>query len=131
VPTMLKLLGISEILAFSILMSTAWSNEATAGSAPTQMQERDVKSLTEQSPVTPWKPGDPVRVVPDLREDGKKTVEGEEQAQTGQPLKPIVRNPVAPGIMDQNINDLPKVQPPQEGEPVRVVPDLRESGPQK
>ncbi len=112
-------------------MLIGYSDGANAGAAPPQVQERDIKSLTEQTPVTPWKPGDPVRVVPDLREDGQATGgESEEQAQTRQPLTPIVRKPIAPQTMDQNIDDLPKVQPLQEGDPVRVVPDLRESAPQ-
>ena len=115
---MLKPLGISKILAVSIVMSIGYFDEANAGAAPPQVQERNVKSLTEQSPVTPWKPADPARVVPDLRrEDGEKTVQGEEQAQTRQPLKLIVRKPVAPGTMDKNVDDLPKVQPLQEGKP--------------
>jgi hypothetical protein len=44
-----------------------------------------------------------------------------------QPLKPVVRKPVAPQVTEQSVNELSKVEPYVEGNPVRVVPDLRES----
>lgn len=94
-----------------------------------QVQEKDIQSLSEEKPVKKWKPGDPVRVVPDLREDGEPTA-GEDgtEDRPEQPAKPTVREPVAPDVMDRSIDELPTEPSYQEGDPVRVVPDLREDG---
>jgi len=75
--------------------------------------------------VKKWKPGDPVRVVPDLKENGE--AETGEAGAGEEPLQPIVREPVAPQIMERSIDELAKVKPYREGDPVRVVPDLKES----
>jgi hypothetical protein len=99
--------------------------EMPAEPAAPQVQERDVRSLIEEAPVKRWKEGDPVRIVPDLREDGDVGT-GEEQAGQ-QPPEPIVRAPVAPQVMDRSVNELSKVKRYREGQPVRVVPDLKES----
>jgi len=101
---------------------------ATPEPAVPRVQERDLKSLSEQKSVKEWKPGDPVRVTGDLREDGK-TDPGKDAAQSGDgtPPEPIVREPVAPQVMEGNVDDLPKVKTYKEGDPVRVAPDLRES----
>jgi hypothetical protein len=101
--------------------------ETPAGPASPQVQERDVRSLTEEAPVKRWKEGDPVRIVPDLREDGG-VEPGEEQAAEQSPA-PIVRAPVAPQVMDRSVNELSQAEPYREGQPVRVVPDLKESDP--
>jgi hypothetical protein len=101
--------------------------EMPAGPAAPQVQERDVRSLTEEAPVKRWKEGDPVRIVPDLRQDGEVEA-GEEQAAEQSPA-PIVRAPVAPQVMDRSVNELSKAAPYREGQPVRVVPDLKESDP--
>jgi hypothetical protein len=103
------------------------TKEMPAAPAAPQVQERDVRSLTEEAPVKRWKEGDPVRIVPDLREDGEVET-GEEQAAEQSPA-PIVRAPVAPRVMDRNVNELSKAKPYREGEPVRVMPDLKESDP--
>jgi hypothetical protein len=103
------------------------TKEAPAGPAAPQVQEQDVRSLTEEAPVKRWKEGDPVRIVPDLREDGEVET-GAEQAAEQSPA-PIVRAPVAPQVMDRSVNELSKAEPYREGQPVRVVPDLKESDP--
>ena len=103
------------------------TKETPAEPAAPQVQERDVRSLTEEAPVKRWKEGDPVRIVPDLREDGDVGT-GEGQAAQQSP-EPIVRAPVAPQVMERSVNELPKAKPYREGEPVRVVPDLKESDP--
>lgn len=103
------------------------TKETPAQPAAPQVQERDVRSLTEEAPVKRWKEGDPVRIVPDLREDGDAGTSEDQAAQ--QPPEPTVRAPVAPQVMERSVNELPKVRPYREGEPVRVVPDLRESDP--
>ena len=101
---------------------------ATPVPAAPQVQERDLKSLSEEKTVKEWRPGDPVRVTGDLREDGR-TDPNRDAAQSGDgtPPEPIVREPVAPQVMEGNVDDLPKVKIHKEGDPVRVVPDLRES----
>lgn len=105
----------------------AGTKETPAQPAAPQVQERDVRSLTEEAPVKRWKEGDPVRIVPDLREDGDVGT-GEDEAARQSP-EPTVRAPVAPQVMERSVNELPKVEPYREGEPVRVVPDLKESDP--
>ena len=77
-----------------------------------------------------WKPGDPVRVTGDLREDWK-TDPGKDAAQSGDgtPPEPVVREPVAPQVMEGSVDNLPKAKIYKEGDPVRVAPDLRESVP--
>jgi hypothetical protein len=103
------------------------TEQTPAGPASPQVQERDVRSLTGEAPVKRWKEGDPVRIVPDLREEGE-VEPGEEQAAEQSPA-PIVRAPVVPQVMDRSVNELSKAKPYREGQPVRVVPDLRESDP--
>lgn len=101
---------------------------ATPELAVPRVQERDVKSLSEEIPVKEWKPGDPVRVTGDLREDGKTDPDTDAtQSGNGTPTEPIVREPVAPQVMEGNVDDLPKAKTYKEGDPVRVAPDLRES----
>jgi hypothetical protein len=73
--------------------------------------------------VKTWQPGDPVRVVPDLRQDGGPAVP-EQQRAAGQ--APVVHVPVAPQVLDEDLRALQKAEPHREGEPVRVVPDLRQ-----
>jgi hypothetical protein len=103
---------------------TAGDQAAAQPPAP-QVQQQDVRSLSEEAPVKRWKEGEPVRIVPDLREGGT----GEEP--TAQPPpQPTVRAPVPPQVMKRSVSELPKVQPYREGEPVRIVPDLKESEPQ-
>jgi hypothetical protein len=103
---------------------------ATPEPAAPRVQERDLRSLSEEKSVKEWKPGDPVRVTGDLREDGK-TDPDKDAAQSGEgtPLDPVVRKPVAPQVMEGNVDNLPKAKTYKEGDPVRVAPDLRESMP--
>jgi DNA replication initiation complex subunit (GINS family) len=120
------------VYAFAVLLGppsagACGSELAQSEPAAPQVQEQDVKSLSEESPVQKWKPGDPVRIVPDLREDGGGTDASKSDTAPLPPLKPIVRKPVAPNVMDENLNDLSKPKPHEEGDPVRVVPDLKES----
>jgi hypothetical protein len=109
---------------------TGGPKPATPEPAAPRVQERDIKSLSEEKPVKQWKPGDPVRVTGDLREDGKIEPD-KDAAQSGDrtPPKPVVREPVAAQIMEGSVDDLPKAKPYKEGDPVRVAPDLRESAP--
>jgi hypothetical protein len=117
---------LSAVLVAPVCLHAALAADPTempAGQAAPQVQERDVRSLTGEAPVKRWKEGEPVRIVPDLREDGEVRTD-EEQSPA-----PIVRAPVAPQVMDRSVNELSRAKPYREGEPVRVVPDLKESDP--
>jgi hypothetical protein len=109
-----------------------------------EVQAQGVDEMTRKSPMVPWKPGDPVRVVPDLRESGeelpteaedakepeepRQSQEAQIEMRPPQPLKPVVRAPVAPQVMEGNVGGLPAAEPYEEGDPVRIVPDMKESG---
>lgn len=71
--------------------------------------------------VKPWKEGDPVRVVQDLR------TSGEESPSTGS-NRPSVRDPQAPKVVDRNLANDPPVSPPDPETPVRVIDDLKIDG---
>lgn len=58
-----------------------------------------------------WKPGDPVRVMPDLKSS----------------TKPKVGEPVKPKVKEGSLKDEPVIQPAPPDAPVRVMPDLRET----
>ena len=92
-----------------------------------QVQEQDIRSLSEDAPVKKWEPGDPIRIVPDLREDGSPEVGQAGLEEQNHPLKPIVRKPVTPQVMEKDLDELTKVEPYEEGDSIRVVPDLKES----
>jgi hypothetical protein len=119
-------LTIAVAVAATLLSSLA---VLAAGSAETpvapQVQEQSVETLPK--PLVPWKPGDPVRIAPDLREDAVPlgaTIE----MQPPEPLKPAVSPAVTPNVSGQNVGSLPKIKPYEIGDPVWIVPDLREGG---
>ncbi len=58
-----------------------------------------------------WQPGDPVRVMPDLKSSSK----------------PNVSNPVTPRVREGGAHDGTPLKPAPPDAPVRVRPDLRES----
>lgn len=93
------------------------------------VQEQDVRSLEEQAPVKQWKPGDPVRVVPDMRTD-ETPAEPETEATQRTPA-PVVHERVTPKVAEGSVRDLNKIDSYEEGDPVRVVPDLKTSDPPK
>jgi hypothetical protein len=80
--------------------------------------------LSEQYKVKDWKPGDPVRVVPDLREDAQSDQGGEDYETEAS--APMVHDRVAPQVREGSVEDLTTAEEYQEGDPVRVAPDLRE-----
>ncbi len=107
------------------------SGQAPVEPGSPQIQDVDVRSLSEDKPMQPWKPGDPVRVMGDLKEDGQEGSDGNEKKPKDGISKPIVRQPVAPKVMDKDVDELDKVKPYKPGDPVRVVPDLREDDSKK
>ena len=117
---------LSGLVAVGLCLSTGQAGETKTEPAAPQVQERDIPSLSEEAPVKKWKPGDPVRVVPDLRESGDAEVG--EAGPAEKPLQPTVREPVAPQVMERRVDELSEAKPYREGDPVRVVPDLKESG---
>ena len=126
------------LVAFLLVPFAALAMETTQPIPPTpvpvgpQVQERDVQSLSEDKPVKEWKPGDPVRVMPDLREDeNAESATGEDKGQSQTSSKPIVHEAVAPKVMKGSLQGLTKVKPYKKGDRVRVVPDLRESEPKE
>lgn len=125
------LLAVLLLVPFAALaQETEEPKPAMQEPAAPQVQERNVKSLSEEKPVQEWKPGDPVRVMGDLREDEKPGT-GKDESQSQPPPRPIVREAVVPQVMEGNLKALTKVRPYKEGDPVRVVPDLRESEPKE
>jgi hypothetical protein len=121
----ITLLG--ALLAVTLAMSAAGAAGTSAGPVSPQVQEQGLGELTQESPAMRWRPGDPVRVVPDLRQSGEPGSEPVIEMLPPEPLKPIVRAPVAPRTLEGDVEDLPTVEPYQEGGPVWIVPDLRES----
>jgi hypothetical protein len=130
--------GNGRVTLPAILMLSAFAGTCTQAAGQSQpiapqVQVQSVHEIAEEKLMVPWKPGDPVRVVPDLRESEEspaKTEEGQKaqiEMQPSRPLKPIVRQPVTPQVMDENVEGLPAPNRYEEDDPVRIVPDLKES----
>ena len=90
------------------------------------MQEQGVDLL--KKPLEPWKPGDPVRVVPDLRQDNAAATGAVIEMLPPELLTPGVAPAVTPDVTGQSVKNLRKIKPYEVGDPVRIVPDLREGG---
>jgi hypothetical protein len=75
-----------------------------------QVYEKPVQSLIA---ARVYKPGDPVKVVEDLKESGENTIE---------------KGGVVPKAVNVDLSKMPKAQMYRPGDPVQVMPDLRESG---
>ena len=107
------------------------------------------KSLRDAPIATPMQPGQPVRVMPDLREspeptpdkpvapdamnkDSQKTPGTEPdhspEAAPGpdKPLRPVVREPVTPKVREKPLDEAAKAKELKPGEPIRVMPDLKQ-----
>ena len=82
------------------------------------VREADLKAVPEDQKARKWEPGQPVRVVQDLKTSNEVVGTGNKG--------PAVRKPVAPQTVERNLRDLPKATPPEPGTPVRVVDDLKE-----
>lgn len=123
--------ALAAIMILAVVVMVGWSARAMVANAaevesskrPAE-QEKDVRSLSEQYKVKEWKPGDPVRVVPDLREDAKADQKGEDYETEAS--APMVHDRVAPQVREGSVEDLATAEEYQEGDPVRVAPDLRE-----
>ena len=78
------------------------------------IQEKDLRGEKVKL-VEPWRPGDPVRVVDDLRLSDMES-----------DTKPTARNPVKPEVRKGKLDEIPTVPPMKPGDPVRVREDLKE-----
>jgi hypothetical protein len=87
-----------------------------------RVNQNNLRVLSKEQTVKPWNPGDPVRVVEDLKESHEVDMSAEK-------MKPKVRPPVAPETMKKELKDLPKVEPMKPGDSVRIVEDLKEDKP--
>jgi len=70
-------------------------------------------------PAERYKPGGPVRVMPDLRLSGHSS--------SGAQQPPTVNTPVSPGVQERDLREAPQLPPRDPNQPPRVMPDLRES----
>jgi hypothetical protein len=131
----LSALFFATLIASSSIASAAEVNgpkEPSSEPVKPSVSDRDVKSLSEEHSVKKWKPGDPVKVVPDLREETSGEIHSSEEpddsaARTDDDqLKPKVGEPVEPSVSTRSAKELGKIEPYKEGDPVRVVPDLKE-----
>lgn len=82
-----------------------------------EVRQQDLSQLSPEHTVKPWQPGNPVRVVEDLKSSNETT--------TVEIRKPAVREPVKPETEERQLDELPAVEPRQPGDPVREVDDLK------
>jgi len=73
--------------------------------------------LSQLSPLRPYKPGDPVKLIEDLR----GSEEGGEEKGGSNP-------PVSPQSLNVDLSKMPKAETYRPGDPVHLMSDLRESG---
>jgi hypothetical protein len=128
---MLRYLGIcflGLVLAAASIQGAQGQTEKIRKSTAPQVHEG---TLTEGRNVKQWKPGDPVRVTEDLRENTQADRSGERISKEPTVGPPAVRKPVAPQVMEKNLKGFCKQKGYKPGEPVRVVPDLKEDGGKK
>ena len=117
-------LAVAMQLTAAASVVTATEKAPPGVSSPILPQTRD-GAVSGGGEVKTWKPGDPVRIVPDLREDQDPSAGAADQPSIS---APIVRAPMTPQVLEGDLRALQKAEPYREGEPVRVVPDLREDG---
>lgn len=107
------------------------------------------KTLRDAPMVKPLQPGQPVRVMPDLKESPKpapdepvtpdtmnkdsQEMPSEEAVQPTttkptpeEPPQPVVRKPVKPKVMEKPLDEAPKAKEMKPGEPIMVMPDLKQ-----
>ena len=87
----------------------AAGHRARAPMSP-QVQEQGVDDLSEEIPVLPWKPGDPVRIVPDLREAVTRRTGGHYRDAAASATEAVVRAPVSPGSWGKAWKIFPKLK---------------------
>lgn len=84
-----------------------------------QVAETDLSQLSDEHAVKPWQPGDPVRVVEDLRESAEENVANKRSGTKE-------HQPVAPDVTEGVTGDAQKVEEWKPGDPIRVIEDLKE-----
>lgn len=84
-----------------------------------ETSEIDLSQQSAELAVAEWQPGQPVRVIDDLKTD---TSMGQEDTN-----KPVVREAVQPREMSEALDTLPVEEAASADDPVRVVDDLKQS----
>lgn len=86
---------------------------------PPKVWVQDLRQAAPEQATHQWQPGDPVRVVDDLKSSNEAAMSQDKD-------QPVVRQPVSPESMDRKLDELPIAEPYSTGDPVRVVEDLKE-----
>ncbi|MDP9360628.1 MAG: VCBS repeat-containing protein [Acidobacteriota bacterium] len=101
----------------------------------------DLRQLMLLAPVHLWKPGDPIKVIDDLHESGASEPAPNAPPAGAPPAAPsgaVPQNsimqqtpplPVNPAVTTQDVREMPRSPTWKPGEPVQVVPDLRQTPP--
>lgn len=122
----IRIFGSSFVTGFILLFTLSAAAEVlqpvVREPVAPKVNQNNLHVLSKEKTVKPWNPGDPVRVVDDLKESHEVDMSAEKK-------EPKVRPPVAPKTMNKKLKDLPKVEPMKPGDPVRVVDDLKEDEP--
>lgn len=86
-----------------------------------QVMTLDLRQVGGLKAFAPWKPGDPVKVIEDLRENAKEP--------PPPPASPTAaqQQPTGAQVMTQDIRELPPGSTWKPGDIVKIVPDLRET----
>jgi len=109
--------GAYTALLVLFLSLSANCNEPSPTQGPILREAVPPKSVDApaqtRTPAPQWKPGDPVRVRPDLKSSSQ----------------PRVSDSVTPKVQDENLKNAPIISPPPPDAPVRVRPDLRQTPP--
>jgi hypothetical protein len=109
-------IGFQVVLSvFGTVHAETGDRPAISGPAVREPVEPKVSggSVRDLPPAERYRPGGPVRVMPDLRLSDQ----------------PDVRPPVSPGVQERDLREAPPLPPLDTSKPPRVMPDLKESSP--
>jgi hypothetical protein len=89
----------------------------------------DLRQLTQLAPVQVWNVGNAVRVIGDLREDNQPAPPQPPPAGTPPVGPAAVEETIQPDMTTRDLRDVPRTEEWRPGDPVRVMPDMREVAP--